>query len=198
MLTQNNPYKVAVYCASSTQIDPQHFADGHRFGQLLADAGMTLVFGAGNMGIMGAVADGVIERGGQLIGVIPEFMVANGWHHQGCTEIIQTQDMADRKTTIWQQSDALVVLPGGIGTLDELSEVMVLKQLGRHQKPIVIYNPNGFYDTLIDFLNQMVDKRFLHAKSRDMFVVATEVEDIIPAIERCPEWGMENTKHAKM
>lgn len=190
--------KVAVYCASSTQIDKQYFADGEALGRILAEQGMSVVFGAGNMGIMGAVADGALAKGGEVIGVIPKFMVANGWHHTGCTEIIETEDMADRKTRILQLADALVVLPGGIGTLDELSEVMVLKQLGRHAKPIVIYSPNGFYDGLLQFLDKMVEDRFLHAKMRDMFVVATKVEDIVPAIHACPEWVSANHKHAKM
>lgn len=198
MSTENNTLKVAVYCASSTRIDPQHFADARRLGQMMADAHMTLVFGAGNMGIMGAIADGVLDHQGQMIGVIPEFMVANNWHHQGCTQIIATKDMADRKTAIWQMSDALVVLPGGIGTLDELSEVMVLKQLGQHQKPIIIYNPNGFYDTMLAFFDQMINQQFLHEKARDMYVVVTSVEDILPAIDKCPAWGKDNIKHAKI
>lgn len=190
--------KVAVYCASSTQIDKRYFADGEALGKALAEHRMTVVYGAGNMGIMGAVADGALANSGEVIGVIPKFMVANNWHHKGCTQIIETEDMADRKTTIWKMSDALVVLPGGIGTLDELSEVMVLKQLGLHTKPIVIYNPNGYYDGLLQFLDKMIDEKFLHPKMRDMYRVATKVEDVVPAIADCPEWESTNQKHAKM
>lgn len=170
-----------------------------RFGQLLADEGWTLVYGAGNMGLMGELADGCVERGGEMIGVIPQFMIEKNWHHRQCSELIVTEGMHDRKLTIERISDALVALPGGVGTLDELSEALVNKQLGLHNHPIVILNQNGFYEPFLRLMEKYVEEKMLSPKCMEMFSVVERVEDIIPAIKNAPYWDpLKNLKHAKI
>lgn len=188
---------IAVYCASSTRLREEYYAAARRFGELLAQEHLTLVFGAGNMGVMGAVADGVVAAGGEMIGVIPQFMVEKDWHHKQCTELIVTKGMSDRKQTIERISDALVALPGGIGTLDELSEALVNKQLGLHSLPIVILNTNHFYDPFLHLMDHYLEEKLMNPIFRDMFIVVDEPEEVIPAIKNAPVWNQENIKHAK-
>jgi len=190
--------RVAVYCASSTKLRPVFYEAAERFGRLLAENDMELVYGAGNMGLMGAAADAVVAAGGRMTGVIPQFMVEQGWHHPKCTHLEVTKDMADRKTYIWQHSDALVALPGGIGTLDELSEILVLKQLGELTQPIIILNTDGFYDPLLAVLDHMISENFLLRLHTDMYKVVREPEEIIPAILSSERWSKESRKHAKI
>lgn len=189
---------IAVYCASSSQIRPEFFAATKRFGELLAENDKTLVWGAGNMGLMGEVADAVIGNGGKMIGVIPEFMVDNNWHHPHCTELITVPSMSERKQTIERISDAMVVLPGGIGTMDELFEILVDKQLGLHIKPIVILNTNHYYDLLIELLHHFVEERMMRDMHLTMFTVVTRPEEILPALENAPAWDSSAQKHAKI
>ncbi len=157
-----------------------------------------MILGAGNMGLMGAMADAMVAAGGTMTGVIPQFMVEKGWHHPQCTELVVTQDMADRKTTIWHRADALVALPGGIGTLDELSEILVLKQLGVLTHPIVILNTDGYYDLLLQTLDHMVEEHFLLPMHKDMYKVVSTPEEVLPAIYQSERWQKENVKHAKI
>lgn len=190
--------KVAIYCASSTKIRPVYFEAAAMLGHIFAREGVQMVYGAGNMGLMGAMADALVGDGGKMTGVIPQFMVDQDWHHKGCTDLVITKDMADRKTTIWQMSDALVALPGGIGTLDELSEILVLKQLGIHTKPIVILNTDGYYDSLLKALDHMVEEHFLLPLHQDMYTVVSEPEEVLPAIFASERWSKESRKHAKI
>lgn len=198
MYDRNEIKNVAIYCASSTKIRPVYFDAADRLGRLFAKEGLRMVFGAGNMGLMGKMADAMLAEGGEMTGVIPEFMIEQGWHHKGCQEIIATKDMADRKTWIWQHSDALVALPGGIGTLDELSEILVLKQLGVLTHPIVVLNTDGYYDGLLHVLEHMVEENFLLPMHKDMFEVVREPEEVLDAILRSKRWTAENRKHAKI
>lgn len=180
---------VAVYCASSTKIAPAYFDAAWRLGEIFAENGIRLVFGAGKMGLMGKIADSMVAHGGEMTGVIPQFMVDLNWFHPECTELIITKDMPDRKTAIWQHADALVALPGGIGTLDELSEVMSLKQLGILRHPIVIINLDGYYDQLLHMLEGFIGEQFMSPVFADMFRVVTSVEDVIPAILEQDTWS---------
>lgn len=198
MYTKEEIRKVAVYCASSTKIDNAYFVAARKVGQIFAEAGMEVIYGAGNMGLMGEVAEGVLERKGRLTGVIPQFMIEQGWHHSGCTDLVVTKDMADRKTWIWQHADALVALPGGIGTLDELSEIIVLKQLGIVTQPIIMLNTNGYYDDLLRVFDRMIDERFMLDIHRRMIEVVHQPEEIIPAILRSERGSMEMRKRAKI
>lgn len=194
----NAPKNIAIYCASSTKVRPEFFAAAKRLGQLFAQNDITLVFGAGNMGLMGEIADAVVADGGKMIGVIPDFMIDQDWHHKQCTELIVTDGMSSRKQTIERISDAFVALPGGIGTMDELFECMVNKQLGLHAKPIIILNVNGYYDTLVAFLDQMVDEQMLRPMHTAMYQVVTSPEEVIPAIVHAPLWDTNARKHAKI
>jgi len=183
--------KVAVYCASSTKIRPEYFDAAERLAEIFCDNGIELVFGAGRMGLMGKLADTMVAHGGRMTGVIPEFMVALKWYHPECTELIVTKDMPDRKTAIWQHSDALVALPGGIGTLDELSEVMSLKQLGQLNHPIVIVNIDGYYDSLIRMMQGYIDEHFMSPVFNDMLRVVSTPEEVLPAILEQDTWSID-------
>ena len=186
--------RIAVYCASSTQIDQKYFAAAERLAEEMARADKELVFGAGKMGLMGKLADTMIREGGKLIGVIPEFMIALNWHHPQCTELIVTKDMAERKTVIWQRSDALVALPGGVGTLDELTEVLSLKQLGIVKQPIVILNTDGYYDGLVALLDRFIEEQFLAPVYKDMYRVVSKPEEVLPALLEQDHWTVDLAK----
>lgn len=140
---------ICIYCASSTQIDPVYFGHARLLGRQLAEAHIRIVNGAGNIGLMGAVSDAALEAGGEVTGVIPRFMVEQGWNHTGLTETIVVNDMHERKRTMARLSDAVIALPGGYGTLEELLEIITWKQLGLYLNPIVILNTNGYYDPLL-------------------------------------------------
>lgn len=180
---------VAVYCASSNQISPVFFSAAEQLGRLFAEQGLRVVYGDGGIGLMGALARGVVQHGGHITGVIPEFMVAEGWNNPISTETRVVKTMHERKALIEQLSDAFVALPGGIGTFEELLECLTWKQLGIHTKPIVILNINGYYDLLLSALDRMVDEHFMRDIHRHtMFTVVNNVEDIIPAIMNAPTW----------
>ncbi len=197
MYTEEEIKKVAVYCASSSRLRDCFYEDAYRVGELLAEAGKEVIYGAGHMGLMGKMADGVLARGGKLTGVIPQFMIDQGWHNRKCSDMVVTKDMADRKTWIWQHSDALLALPGGIGTLDELSEVLVLKQLGIVTQPIVLLNTEGFYEPFVKMIEKMIEEQFMLDFHRDMFSVVNKPEHIIPAIMESAKWSKDSLKKAK-
>lgn len=170
---------VCVYGASSTQIDNSYIVSTEALGEALAKAGHSLVYGAGGAGLMGAVARGMTRGGGQVIGVVPSFLKVDGILYEHCDEIVYTDTMRQRKQIMDERSDAFVVTPGGIGTYEEFFEMYTLKQLGRHQKPIVIYNIGGYYDRLLDMLRYTVDERFMQAKSLELITVATTPEEVL-------------------
>ena len=189
--------KVAVYCASSSRLRPVFYEAAAALGKSLAEQDLELIYGAGYMGLMGAVADAVLAKGGKVTGVIPQFMVEQGWHNERCTELVVTGDMAARKTWIWQHADALVALPGGIGTLDELTEIMTLKQLGIVTQPIVILNTEGYYDHLLAMFDHMVTEQFWLQEHKQMYTVVNLPEEIIPAIFSSECWTKDSLKKAK-
>ena len=182
----NNIKSVAVYCASSTKIKPIYYEVARQLGRGLALRGVTQVNGAGNMGLMQAASDAGLEAGGRVIGVIPSFMIEQSWHHTGLTEIIETIDMGSRKQTINEMTDAAIVLPGGCGTLDELFEIITLKQLGVYLKPIVILNVDGYYDYLIRHLERSMEENFMRNEHRDIWKVATTAEGAIDLVFTTP------------
>lgn len=159
---------ICIYCASSTQIDPVYFDHARLLGRQLAEAHIRIVNGAGNIGLMGAVSDAALEAGGEVTGVIPRFMVEQGWNHTGLTETIVVNDMHERKQTMARLSDAVIALPGGYGTLEELLEIITWKQLGLYLNPIVILNTNGYYDPLLQLFRQAVDERFMRPLHADL------------------------------
>lgn len=173
---------ICVYCASSETIDKKYLEAGERFGEQLAEKNCTLVFGAGKYGVMGAVARGVRRMNGKAIGVIPAFFKDRDVTFADC-EIIQTETMRERKQIMEDKSDAFVILPGGIGTFEEFFEILTLKQLSRHSKPIVFYNVDGYYDSLFDFLEHSVAEGFMDKKVFSLFCVASTRGEIFSYLQ---------------
>ena len=179
---------IAVYCASSNKVRASFMSAAERLGELIAADGKRLVYGDGGIGLMAAVARGALKVGGEVVGVIPQFMVDQGWNNPESTETIVTQTMHERKATICNISDAMVALPGGIGTFEELLECLTWKQLGLHHNPVVILNTDGYYDKLLACIDLMVDEQMMRPIHKEMFVVVSEPEEVLPAIMNAPEW----------
>ncbi|MFD2237118.1 TIGR00730 family Rossman fold protein [Aureimonas populi] len=176
---------VCVYCGSSAGRNPDYMTSAEALGTAMGEAGIRLVYGGGTRGIMGAVSDAVIRAGGQVTGIIPRFLVdmeATESELKRLDELIVTEDMHERKHAMFERSDAFVALPGGIGTLEELIEIMTWSQLGRHRKPIVIANVGGFWNPLAGLLDHMRDEGFIHTQHQVRPLVIDRVEDILPAI----------------
>ncbi len=174
--------RVCVFASSSSRIDTEYADDAAKLGLLLAQAGVQVVFGGGGIGLMGILADAVLENGGKITGVIPAFMRDEGWGHQKVDEMIFTPDMGERKKKMFAMSDAVIALPGGIGTLEELTEAITLKQLNLFDGPIVILNTLGFYKSLLEFLENMVDKRFLRSEHKAIWEIVNTPEEVIIAL----------------
>ncbi len=190
--------KIAVYCASSTQIKEKYYEDAYAVGKLIAERGATLVNGAGNMGLMRASSDGCLEAGGKVIGVIPTFMVEHDWHHKGLTELIETADMSSRKNLIADMSDAAIVLAGGCGTMDEMFELITNKQLGLYLKPIVILNTLGFYDHLMAHIHRAIEEHFMRPIHAEMWKLANTPEEAVEAAFTTPLWDAHIQRFAKI
>lgn len=188
--------KIAVYCASSTKIHPDYFDAARRIGQELGRHGIGLINGAGNMGLMAASSDACLAEGGEVTGVIPTFMVEQGWHHQGLTHLIETADMHERKQTIANLSDGCIALPGGCGTLEELMEVITWKQLGLYLKPIVILNTQGYYDPLLQQLQRGIDEHFMGVRHADIWRVAKTPLEAVELVLSTPMWDASVRKFA--
>ncbi len=180
---------VCVYCASSTQIDEKYFRAAKELGTLIAQKGLRLITGAGNMGLMCAVEDAVLEAGGKATGIIPTFMIDEGWHHTGLTELIETQTMHERKQMMADLSDGVIALPGGCGTLEELLEIITWKQLGLYLNPIIILNIDGYYDPLLSQLQKAISENFMRAIHGDIWKVATTPEEAIELLYTTPVWN---------
>ncbi len=180
--------KVCVFAASSSRIDPAYIKAAGELGTVFASEGVHAVFGGGGIGLMGVFADAMMAGGGSVTGVIPGFMMDEGWGHSGVSDMVVTPDMSERKKTIFAMSDAAVALPGGVGTLEELTEVITLKQLGQFNKPIIIMNVNGFYDHLIEFFEQMYRGNFIRLEHKDIWQIVTTAGEVLPAIVNYTGW----------
>ena len=183
-----NVSSISVYCASSSKIDPAYMEEAHKVGQLLARAGITLINGAGNMGLMKASSDGCLEAGGRAVGIIPGFMIAEGWCHQGMSEIIETPDMHIRQQKMAEAGDAAIVLPGGCGSMAELFELITWKQLGLYLNPIVILNTKGYYDALLQQLEQAAEEQFMRKEHLQIWRVAQTAEEAVQLATSTPMW----------
>ena len=179
---------IAVYCASSNRVRASFVTAAERLGELIAAEGKRLVYGDGGIGLMAAVARGALREGGEVVGVIPQFMVDQAWNNPDSTKTIITQTMHERKATICEISDAMVALPGGIGTFEELLECLTWKQLGLHHNPVVILNTEGYYDKLLACIDQMVEEQMMRPIHKDMYVVVSEPEEVLLAIMNAPAW----------
>lgn len=168
---------ICVFCASSETIEDLYLKSGESFGEMLAENGHTLVFGAGRFGIMGAVARGLRRKGGNAVGVIPSFFNMSEVAFSDC-ELVYTDTMRERKQIMEDRSDAFVIMPGGIGTFEEFFEILTLKQLRRHTKPIIIYNVNGYYDALIDLMENAISKDFMSKKCRNLYYVTDSADKV--------------------
>ena len=198
MKDKTKPLSVAVFAASSSKVDEHYLAESYRLGQLFARNGVRLVYGAGKVGLMGAIADGAESEGGYITGVIPQFMVDEGWKRDNLSELIVTADMHERKSTIHRLSDAFVALPGGIGTWEELLECMTWKQLGLHSKPIVVLNISGFYDGLLECLNRLAQMQMMRDVHLDMITVVNSADEVLDAIVNAPKWDSSVRKQAQI
>ena len=187
---------VCVYCASSTQIDEKYFRAAEELGTLIAQKGLRLITGAGKLGLMNTVQDAALAAGGEAIGVIPSFMVREGWHHEGLTQLIETASMHERKQTMADLSDGVIVLPGGCGTMEELLEIITWKQLGLYLNPIVILNIDGFYDALLAQLAKAVEENFMRSIHADIWKVAATPEEAIELLLTTPGWDKSIRKFA--
>ena len=170
---------ICVYGAASNEIDAAYIKEGEKLGALMAKAGHGLVFGAGATGMMGAVARGIKAEGGKMIGVAPKFFDKPGVLCDNCDELIFTETMRQRKAKMEELSDAFVMSPGGLGTWEEFFEMITLKQLQRHQKPIVIFNINGYYDPLIALMEHAIEGKFLEERARGYYLVADSAEQVL-------------------
>lgn len=189
---------VCVFAASSSRIDNRYSVAAGKLGSLFALSGMNVVYGGGGIGLMGTLADAVMKGGGSVTGVIPSFMNDEGWGHSGVSEMIVTDDMGERKKNMFAMADAVVALPGGIGTLEELSEAITLKQLGLFKGPVVILNTLNFYDPLIEFLEHMIDGNFLRPEHKGIWEIASTPEDVIVILERKKGWIDDPRKIARI
>lgn len=170
---------ICVFGAASEKIGEIYTSSAQKLGEAMAKSGHTLVFGAGGGGVMGWVARGVKRYGGRVIGVVPSFF-PDGVLYDRCDEIIKTVNLHDRKEKMEELSSAFIVAPGGVGTFDELFEVLTLRNLERHNKPIVLWNPNNYYDDLLNFLRRSVSEGFIRPECINMF---TETADPVKAVE---------------
>lgn len=184
--------KICVFGAASYQIDPSYIKFTEELGEKMAQKGHELVFGAGGNGLMGAVARGVERKGGKIYGVIPSFFKDETIEKifENCTELIFTETMAQRKTKMEDLADAFIVVPGGIGTFEELFEVLTLKQLGRHTKPIIILDVNGYYEKLIEFMNFSIKEKFICENCNKIYGYFDDIEKALASLENNTENGL--------
>ena len=170
---------VCLYGASSNQIDAEYIDATEQLGELLAKSGHGMVYGGGGAGLMGAAARGMTRGGGRVTGVVPTFLQVDGVLYEHCDEMVYTDTMRQRKQIMEERAQAFIVTPGGIGTYEEFFEIYTLKQLGRHNKPIVIYNINGYYDLLLQMLEHTVAEGFMREKSLQLYTVADTPEQVL-------------------
>ncbi|MBR5236490.1 MAG: TIGR00730 family Rossman fold protein [Clostridia bacterium] len=177
--------KICVFGAASNKIEKSYILAAEKLGERMAERGHTLVFGAGAHGMMGASARGAYRKGGEIIGVIPSFFKEESIEeiYENCTELIYTETMAERKSKMEDLADAFIILPGGIGTFEEFFQVLTLKQLGRHTKPIAIYNINNYYSHMEKMLENAVTEAFLSSDGKDLYYYDTNEEELLVHIE---------------
>ena len=175
-------HALCVYCGSSPGTDPAFAETARAFGKILAENGIRLVYGGGSTGLMGALADAVLKNGGDVTGIIPEFLTNREKPRRLAQELIVTRDMHERKRKMFERADGFVALPGGIGTLEELVEQLTWAQLGRHKKPILFANINGYWDPLLALFAHMREQEFVPDALRINFLVADRVENVLPKL----------------
>jgi uncharacterized protein (TIGR00730 family) len=174
--------KVCVFCGSQYGADPVFRRVAAQLGETLGAAGVAVIYGGGHVGLMGAVADAAMAAGGEVIGLIPTRLLEREVGHRAITELITTPDMFERKRQMVDRADAFIILPGGLGTLDELLDVVTLRQLGYHDKPIVLVNVGGYWDPFIALVNEIVRHKFALPGARTLYRMVDTVEQVLPAL----------------
>jgi uncharacterized protein (TIGR00730 family) len=190
--------QVCVYCASSTKVADKYFQAADELAQVLAAEKITLIYGGGAVGLMGRIADRMLALGGEVIGVIPDFMTAVEWEHKGVSRMHVVMDMHQRKRRFFEGTDAIVALPGGCGTLEELMEAITWKRLGLVTAPIIIVNTDGFYDPLLHMLDRCVDENFMRAEHKQIWQVIAQPSELLQAIADAVEWDANAIATAKV
>lgn len=175
---------ICVYCAANREIDKSYFIATELLAKELAHRQIGVVYGGGAVGLMGKLADTILENGGKIKGIIPRFMYDLGWAHKGVTDMIVTESMHERKAKYLENIDAIIALPGGSGTLEELLEVITLKQLGQFSKPIVILNTDGFYDPLKEMFTKCIEEHFIKKTESEIWTFVEEPMDVISTISK--------------
>lgn len=181
--------RICVYCASSQECDRSYHDAATSLGRQLAQAGATVVYGGGAVGLMGSLANGALAAGGEVVGIIPRFMTDVEWQHPGLASLEVVEDMRERKHRLLTGSDAVVALPGGCGTLEELFEALTLKRLGLYFNPIVLVNTNDFYTPLQHFMLRMIEQRFMNPEHAEMWTLVDSPDDVLAAIRDAPKWS---------
>ncbi len=176
---------ICVYCGANPGARPEYAEQARALGRVLAGQGLGLVYGGGNVGLMGIIADEVLRCGGEAVGIIPEALMKKEIGHMGLTELHIVSSMHERKQMMADRSDAFIAMPGGVGTYEELFETFTWLQLGYHSKPIGLLNVNGFYDGLLGFLQHAADEGFLRANHAAMLQVSTDPADLV---EQLTQW----------
>ena len=171
---------LAVFCGSKTGKNPLYVEEAKAVGHVLASKKITLIYGGGNKGIMGAVSNAVLEKDGKVVGIIPEILKDREHHHQGITELIIVDNMHTRKKILYEKCDAAIILPGGYGTMDEFFEMLTWNQLSIHDKKIFMLNTAGFYDHLFAFAKTMEQEEFLYDNIEDNLIILNKAEDLLP------------------
>lgn len=178
---------LCVFCGSKTGAVPAYEAHARELGRLMAEKGVRLVYGGGGIGLMGVLATAVLEAGGHVTGVIPDFLMAYEVGDPGVTDLIVTASMHERKSVMFDRSDGVVVLPGGLGTLDETFEIITWKQLQQHAKPVVILNSAGYWTPLQAMVDAIIANGFAHPKVKDLYTVVDTPAAVFPALANAPE-----------
>ena len=177
---------ICVFCGSSSAVAETHKDAARRFGAILAENGVRLIYGGGRVGLMGLAADAALEGGGRVVGVIPEFLVAWEVGHAECTELHTTKTMHERKQRMAELSDAFVILPGGLGTLDEMFEIVTWRQLRLHEKPIIVANIDGYWDPLEKLLQNMTTENYIPGGHDNLITFVTRIDEILPILRSMP------------
>jgi uncharacterized protein (TIGR00730 family) len=189
---------VTVFCASSKKTSEKYLNATREIADILIDHQINVIYGGGAVGLMGCLADRYIERGGTIRGVIPDFMVKVEWGHPLVRDMVVVRDMHERKKLLITNTDAVIALPGGTGTLEELMEVLSLKRLGKFHKPVILVNTDGFYNKLIDFFEKMVEENFLRHEHLDAYRVISTPSELIQAINDSPVWDQDAINSASV
>ncbi len=183
--------RICVYGAASDRIHSGYIEAVEELGRKLAEHGHSIVYGAGATGLMGAVARGVHEKGGEIIGVAPTFFNVDGVLFEHCTELIRTETMRERKKIMEDSADAFIMVPGGVGTFDEFFEILTLKQLKRHNKAMAVYNIRGYYDAMADMMENAVKEGFVAEKNLELYKVLESADAILDYLEQYKETEFE-------